>query len=89
MTPYKSEIYRKLEAVLAEADSAQIARLLNDIATGQFSETSQTRAGTNDCQTNVTALHDRSGPHASGTVDRSTAQLSAASRDARRRRYSS
>lgn len=58
MTASKSDIFRQLEAVLAEAEPAQIEQLLSDIANGTFCETAQTRAGTNDSQCNVTHMSD-------------------------------
>ena len=60
--PYKADIFRELEAVLANASPEQITRLLNDIATGQFAETSQTRAGSNDDRSNVTDMIRKDAP---------------------------
>jgi len=90
MTPYNAEIFAKLEAMLAEAAPRQIERLLSDIATGQYSETAQTRAGDNDDQTNVTGINDRARVQSRRLASRTPcAELSAASRDTRRQRYSS
>jgi|GEM_PF-2740235 hypothetical protein len=58
MTPYKESIFRELEQILAAAEPEQIERLLSDIATGTFSETAQTRAGTNDNHCNVTGINE-------------------------------
>ena len=54
--PYKDDIFRELEAILARAETAQIERLLSDIARGSFSETARTRAGSNDNRKNVTDM---------------------------------
>lgn len=57
MTPYKEDLFRELEEVLAKAEPEQIERLLSDIAHGEFRETAQTRAGANDNHCNVTNIN--------------------------------
>ena len=105
MTPYKDDIFRELEKVLANAAPEEIERLLKDIATGKFDETAQTRAGLNDDQSNVTDINDRAnqrrdeaaGARSRAEVARATSretrehceQLSDASRNVRRAGYSS
>lgn len=105
MTPYKEHIFRELEQVLANAAPEQIERLLSDIATGQYSATAQTRAGTNDNHCNVTDINDlanarrvdsataRSRAHVARMKSRAlraqSEQLSIAARDVRRMGYSS
>ncbi len=59
MTPYKEDIFRELEQIIAKAAPEQIERLLGDIAAGRFDQTAQTRAGNNDDQTNVTDINHR------------------------------
>jgi hypothetical protein len=58
MTPYKEDIFREIEAVLAKAAPEDIELLLNDIACGHFDETAETRAGTNDNHCNVTNIKE-------------------------------
>jgi hypothetical protein len=93
MTQYKADIFRELEAVLANADSKHIERLLRDIARGQFSETAQTRAGDNDDTSNVTGINEKA-PRVKSKPSHCAArvfndELSGPSRDERRQRYSS
>ena len=89
MTPYKDDIFCELKQVLAEARPEQIKRLLSDIAHGEFVETAQTRAGTNDNQCNVTNINHVVTPaKAEVSPIRDTAQLSDASRQLRRAGYS-
>jgi ketol-acid reductoisomerase len=82
--PYKEDIFRELEALLATAEPEQIERLLSDIATGQFAETAQTRAGTNDDRANVTDISDKKRP-----TSRTPQQMTSMARESRVRRYSS
>ncbi len=93
MTQYKADIFRELEAVLANADSKQIERLLRDIARGQFSETAQTRAGDNDDTSNVTGINETMSRRVSKPAKHPAQvfidELSGPSRDVRRQRYSS
>jgi hypothetical protein len=94
MTRYKADIFRELEAVLANADSRQIERLLSDIACGRFSETALTRAGDNDDTSNVTDINQKATrgeetKPAHRVAKVSNDELSGASRDERRQRYSS
>lgn len=56
MTPYKQDIFRELEILLANAEPEEIKALLSDIAHGKFAETAQTRAGSNDNRENVTDI---------------------------------
>jgi hypothetical protein len=89
MTPFKEDIFRELEALLADARPEQIERLLSDIAQGTYTETSQTRAGSNDNRANVTDMIRAKGPVAIRLKSDQGLQLSAAARDVRRKRYSS
>ncbi|WP_298865101.1 hypothetical protein [uncultured Sulfitobacter sp.] len=90
MTPYKEDIFRELKQVLAEAEPEQIERLLSDIAHGEFVETAQTRAGSNDNQCNVTNINHVVGSVKAGASrPRNPEQLSDASRQTRRTGYSS
>ncbi|RKE92122.1 hypothetical protein C8N30_3879 [Sulfitobacter guttiformis] len=57
MTPYKERIFSQIEKVLSQAEPAQIEKLLSDIASGQFCQTAQTRAGDNDNHSNVTNIN--------------------------------
>jgi hypothetical protein len=102
MTPYKKDIFHEVKAVLAVAEPEQIKLLLSDIASGQFPETAQTRAGANDNHSNVlqitgsagrastaNRLHANALRHHSQELRERSAQLSKACRDLRQKRYSS
>jgi hypothetical protein len=91
MTPYKEDIFRELEQVIANAAPEQLEQLLRDIAAGKFDQTAQTRAGSNDDQTNVTDINHRTSqqhveaPEVCGEFH----SLSVASRKLRHAGYSS
>lgn len=87
--PYKDDIFRELEAVLANAEPEQIKHLLADIAQGRFSETAQTRAGGNDNRANVTDMVHAKSPEDRHVRSLSGGQLSVAAREKRRAGYSS
>lgn len=89
MMPYKEDIFRELEVVLAHARPEQIERLLSDIANGKFAQTAQTRAGSNDDRANVTDMISADARISVRLKKTQGVQLTAAARDVRRKRYSS
>ena len=58
MTQSKAEIFNEIKAVLSVAAPEDIRQLLADIAAGTFAGTAQTRAGSNDDQTNVKGISE-------------------------------